>query len=173
MPNANERKKADAGKRRQAAVARAHASPVIASRHLTRNDEGKTRPVTIRVRRPVRTADVEVCAFEVTGLLEPYRDYAYGVDSMQALLLAMSAITKALQPHRADLSWLGEAGWDGMPMAITFDDDLNAQLRADIEAAIRRHERRIARFNAAKAREHGIDLKAFLRKPPPKDRRRK
>jgi hypothetical protein len=104
MPNANDRKKADARKRRQAAVARAKASPVIASRHLTRNDEGKTRRVTIRVRRPGRTAEIEgVCAFEVIGLPEPYRDYAYGVDSMQALLLALSAITKSLQPHRADL----------------------------------------------------------------------
>ena len=172
MPNGNIRKTTSTLKRLTAAGKRAKASAVIASRRLTRTEAGAEHPVTIRVRHPVRTADAEaVCAFEIAGLPEPYRHYTMGVDSMQALLLALSAITNTLREHRADLAWLGGAGDDGMPMAITFDDRINAQLRADIEAAVRRNERRVARLVAAKARELGIDMAALTRKPPPKRRR--
>ena len=78
----------------------------IAERELT--DVETDRSVKIRVERPEQVADDEwCCRFSVEGAEPGSVDRAYGIDSLQALVLALEGVRLAVECRRDQLSWLG------------------------------------------------------------------
>jgi hypothetical protein len=80
---------------------------VIAERRLTlTSDDGVNSEVVVRLGTPLRTPDHPdeyYCPFEIEGLGAIQRQYAAGVDSMQALRLAFKMIGTILHCHRQEL----------------------------------------------------------------------
>jgi hypothetical protein len=88
--------------------------PVIARRRLKLKKRNKTVTLVVRIRQPYLEKRDYVCDYEVIGFAEPIRESAFGVDSLQALLIAITFIQKRLRPYRHQLSWLGSESDDGL-----------------------------------------------------------
>ncbi|MGH7563122.1 MAG: DUF6968 family protein [Gemmatimonadota bacterium] len=88
----------------------------IAERELIDVESGK--PVRIRVERPGQVADDEwCCRFSVEGAAPGSLDRAYGIDSLQALVLALEGIRLAVEGKRDQLSFMdGPPGQLGLPL---------------------------------------------------------
>jgi hypothetical protein len=123
---------------------------VVASRSLLLDGTSK---VTIRIRRPYEAENDFACDYEIRGLGDLDCDPALGVDSLQALFLAVQAIRERLRPYLDRLSWLGNENDDGFPSAMVFRDPLNVRLRQIIEIAERHHEADVAKLVADKMGE--------------------
>jgi hypothetical protein len=88
---------------------------IIAERRLELRRNGRLRPVTVRLRRPQRDplpGGDWMCLVEVDGIpgRRPLVRASYGVDQMQALLLAFQLIRlelRLLQDDGFELTWLG------------------------------------------------------------------
>jgi len=89
--------------------------PAMFERALTLDVRGKTRKVMVRVHKPKRDVlpggDWQ-CDFTISGIpgRRPVTRSSYGVDSMQAALLALQHLRLELryyQAERVDLRWLG------------------------------------------------------------------
>jgi hypothetical protein len=132
---------------------------VVASRSLLLDGTSK---VTIRIRKPYESDDDNfVCDYEVRGLGELDCEPAVGVDSFQALFIAIEAVRYRLKPFLERLSWLGNENDDGFPSAMVFRDPLNVRLRQIIEIAERHHEADVAKFVADKIGERApADVRA-------------
>jgi hypothetical protein len=92
---------------------------ILAERTLTL--AGSKKRVHVRLGRPKkdRLGGDYTCPFIIKGLGKSAVQQASGIDSMQALQLAMQAVRKALLPYAKQLRWVGsEAGSLGFPMAI-------------------------------------------------------
>lgn len=67
------------------------------------------RSVHAFVYAPQRSAttsnDEWECMYEVTGLPEAIQESAHGLDSLQALLCAIQALSRDLETFRKDLKW--------------------------------------------------------------------
>jgi catechol 2,3-dioxygenase-like lactoylglutathione lyase family enzyme len=82
-----------------------------------------------------------------------------GVDSMQALMLAIHGISRYIRHEALDLAWdfdgeLGVPGEVGIPYAILFADGLDpgttystVDLQAQVERALEDHDRQIGKAN--------------------------
>lgn len=105
---------------------------VVAERELSFEPlEGGPSPGTVRFRigRPVERGPEWYCPFEVEGLGERQTDAAYGSDSVQALLLALTKLrvrlgVLALQ-HRGRLEFGGRLG-PGLPSLFEPGEDDDA-----------------------------------------------
>jgi hypothetical protein len=121
---------------------------IIAERTLTLVGS-KTR-VYVRLGRPKkdRISGDYVCPFIIEGLGESMVQQASGIDSMQALQLAMQALRKALLPHARRLRWVGsQPGGVGFPMAIPeiFGVEFSQQLEGMVQRATDRFGRSLER----------------------------
>lgn len=85
-------------------------------RRVLNGVDGRKGAVVVRIGQPVQTAEDEwACPYAISGIgLHGFRR-AFGVDSLQSLLMALEAARVALAPHRARLTWLsGEPGAFGL-----------------------------------------------------------
>lgn len=117
---------------------------IIAERTLTL--AGSKVRVHVRLGRPKkdRIGGDHTCPFIIEGLGESTVQQASGVDSMQALQLAMQAIRKALLPHSKRLRWVGgQAGDVGFPMAIP--EIFGAKFSQQLEGMVLRETDRFGR----------------------------
>jgi hypothetical protein len=86
---------------------------VIAERQLEGRENGNVRPLTVRIGKPFRDEENEDCwycpySIETGGNRRLF--YSAGVDSLQALRIAISMIEADLTSTYAqlDLTWMGE-----------------------------------------------------------------
>ncbi|MGH7571714.1 MAG: DUF6968 family protein [Gemmatimonadota bacterium] len=115
----------------------------IAERELTDVESGK--PVRIRVERPQQVADDEwCCRFSVEGAEHGSLDRAYGIDSLQAFVLALEGIRLAVEGRRDQLSWLGgPSGELGLSrrvpdfLGLKFERGLNELIDCEMAALTR------------------------------------
>lgn len=94
---------------------------VIAERHLEGEHEGRAISVTVRIGTPVPHADgVWVCPYLISSVIEERTFYAGGVDSVQALYLALHMIAADLRyRYRGQkLRWYGREDL-GFPTDVT------------------------------------------------------
>ena len=129
-----------------AASCREHA--VIASRVLEFRDGGAVRKLTVRLRQPYRTKGIFACDYEITGFADPVRRAVHGEDSMQSLLLAITAVQRGLWPFRKKIAWLGDIGDDGFPYRMFFADPSNERMRKLFDLLVDRHDAEQARLYA-------------------------
>jgi hypothetical protein len=83
---------------------------VIAERQLTFKDESSTsKDVRVVLGRPTKSNDMEEysCEVQILGLGDEKVRRIYGIDSMQALQLAIGFISGMLNLYRPGLTWLG------------------------------------------------------------------
>jgi len=109
--------------------------------------ENRRSPATqaglrIGVPRERRTGDFE-CRYEIRGFGKIRRTKVYGVDSVQALTLAVLAV-------RHDLARMDDATWEGMPAYLTLPIVTGACLPKKF---VDRLERAVERVHAAFYRE--------------------
>ena len=88
----------------------------IAARRVFKTPTGKPVVVTLGVPQPVPGSDWG-CALQITGLNTTCRRprYVFGIDSLQALHLAMQAAGMVLESAGQKLEWLGQTDDLGMP----------------------------------------------------------
>jgi hypothetical protein len=116
------------------------ASTIIARRIL--HDKDTEGQVEIIVHQPALDPDttqgIWICRIELSGTsLAPVE--ARGVDSLQALIVGISAIRHTLKTLSKKLSWLGDSGETGLPLIIQDDDeDFIALVENVVEAEHRR-----------------------------------
>jgi len=94
----------------------------VAIRKFKEHKNSREREVTLTISKPqcVRPSEWS-CAFEVMGLkgADVVRQTVYGVDGLQALVLAIEACRIALAKHEKHLSWIGaDRGDCGLPRQI-------------------------------------------------------
>jgi hypothetical protein len=85
------------------------AEHVMAER-LLRFEDPSSSPKTVRVLvgKPVKSGETEyLCETQILGLGDDKARPIYGIDSMQALQLALRFISEMLDHYRANLTWLG------------------------------------------------------------------
>ena len=95
---------------------------VIASREYVLAEMSERVPISIAIGRPAPLPEGEggwYCPFRITGAGDVQRTFAVGEDSVQALLLALSAV-HAILGHRArdgNLMFLGGASGSGITVS--------------------------------------------------------
>ena len=92
----------------------------IAERLLTFEDAaGNRKEITVRLGRPRPAGEDWACAYQIAGFEVPCGLDVYGVDSMQALLLAMKGLSVELhvaaERSGGRLSWLDSSS--GFPVS--------------------------------------------------------
>jgi hypothetical protein len=113
---------------------------VVARREL-RTASGD--PVVVLVGTPVHVGDGWdwVCPFRIEGLGEPADAQAHGIDALQALQLASTAIRGALERSGAPLRWLDSEFWEAgfpRPVEALGVRELEALLHAHLDDATAR-----------------------------------
>jgi hypothetical protein len=102
------------------------------------------RPVVLELEAPVaRRAGTWVCAYRVTGLGRPRAGRATGGDGLEALLQAVDAVRRELEPFEGRLTWTGEPGELGLPTAVP--DFLGADFRRRVARLVRAETERETR----------------------------
>ncbi|HYD46948.1 MAG TPA: hypothetical protein VEB21_01305 [Terriglobales bacterium] len=103
------------------------------------------RPVQVRIGFPAPARRDWRCPYQIVGLGSRRVRYAYGVDSMQALQMALEAVAIELRPHRSQLSWLNTLGLTGLyrPVPIGFGPKFAEQLEERIQKATETVARRL------------------------------
>jgi hypothetical protein len=111
---------------------------IIASRELKLDGE---KSVTLAIREPYACGEDYACECQIVGLGDSKVTTLMGVDSLQALLIAVDALQKQLRPYLNRLSWIGsDEGDDGLPHVIVFRNPLNERLCQVLDVALLRHE---------------------------------
>lgn len=101
-------------------------SRVVATRSF-QNDAGSTVVATV-FEPTMPEEDKWACRFQISGLPTDVDERAYGVDGMQALMMALEGIRVHLERSGATLIWLdGEPGVLGMTPSIPFSYGLKVQ----------------------------------------------
>lgn len=116
--------------------------PIIAERVFEL--DGRQRAVRVRLRKPrrdSRTGD-HWCTFEVSGLARAMRFKVWGIDSLQALQLAMRAAGELLREQGHSLTWCGDQDL-GFPR--TLPSFLSAAASSRLERMIDRELEKEAR----------------------------
>jgi hypothetical protein len=83
---------------------------VIAERQLTlKSDSTPDKEVRVVVGKPTQSEDRDYyCQVQIVGLADENVRSIYGLDSMQALQLALRFISTQLEEHRNVLYWVGD-----------------------------------------------------------------
>jgi hypothetical protein len=91
----------------------------VAARRVFRSAKGKPVVLTIGVPQPIPGSDWG-CLLQISGLNTSLRRprYVFGIDSLQALHLAMQCADAVLESARPRLAWLGDQGDLGMPKFV-------------------------------------------------------
>ncbi len=88
----------------------------------------------------MRTPDEWACPFRIVGLDHEISEYGIGVDSLQAIMMAIEGIATYLRSSGRTLSWLGMPGETGirrqipMMMGAEFANEIEAHIDAKIDA---------------------------------------
>lgn len=145
---------------------------IIASRVL-HEENARNDPITVVVGAPRRVeADHWLCPYRIEGIVDSDIEFGYGVDAIQALLLALAGIRRHLERTKRRFVFFGDN--HGIPMQISTDYGKNFERR--IERAIDRERKRIqfdklrqwkAEIVAGEARLK--DLKEFVGRWPQPD----
>ena len=94
------------------------------------------RPVLLELDAPApRPGGTWVCAYRIRGLGRVRAGRANGADGIEALLLAVEAVRRELEPFGPRLTWTGEPGELGLPTAVP--DFLGAEFRRRVERMVR------------------------------------
>lgn len=123
--------------------------PIIAERVFEL--DGRQRAVRLRIRKPrrdPRTGD-HWCTFEVSGLTEAMGFNIWGVDSLQALQLAIRAAGELLREKGHELTWCEDQDL-GFPKM--YPSLLSAAAQSRIERMIDREAEKEARPPRGKRR---------------------
>lgn len=122
--------------------------PIIAIRDLRVAEGGTVATVILRTPQPDDEGEWE-CRFTISGLANPVFQSAYGIDAMQALILAIESIRLALAAAPESLSWEGENGDPGFPRFVPtyFGPEFSAHISRIIDAES-------ARFSEELERKH-------------------
>lgn len=108
---------------------------VIAERTLRRCDTGA--PVVVKVFKPVPHPEGDwACGFEISGLDEPVRHRAIGVDSMQALRLSFQGIRAELEASGVPLAYESDTPGSTGFERFHLDEDVNALFEHLLEIEI-------------------------------------
>ena len=124
----------------------------IAARRVYKAASGKPVVVTLGVPHPVPGSDWG-CPVQITGLNTTWRRprYVFGIDSFQALHLAMQGAGAVLESARQKLEWLGETDDLGMPKFLPWlPKPQQARLERVVERELRKLVRRAERAHKAK-----------------------
>lgn len=115
-------------------------------------DAGRgNRSITITLGLPRRAGKDWLCPYGITGLGKRISKDVFGVDAIQAILLAMEAIRLDLEKTGRRLSWLGEDGETGFPRLVpTF---FGAEFAARVNRIIDLEVSRLARALESKHRK--------------------
>jgi hypothetical protein len=119
----------------------------IAARRVFKSPDGRPVVLTIGVPEPVPGSDWG-CALQITGLDTGWRRprYAFGIDALQALHLAMLCAGTVLESTRMKLEWLGQTEDLGMPRFLpTFPPPYRDRFQAILDREATRLWRRIER----------------------------
>jgi len=106
----------------------------IAMRTLIDSQDPDTA-VTVSIDNPIQVGDDWACTFRIDGM--GIEEQAHGVDSLQALLLAVEGARRALQQSGRTLTWTiggqpaGETGDTGLPRQVPTIVDLAERDRID------------------------------------------
>lgn len=115
-------------------------SRVLASRELQGGDEGRT--VTVALGFPERDPQGPdwMCPFHITGLDKTIASAGYGVDTLQALIVALERIRIELEGTGLTFSWLGIAGETGIPRLVpmAFGPEFAARISRHIDREVER-----------------------------------
>jgi hypothetical protein len=125
----------------------------IAARRVYKAASGKSVVVTLGVPQAVPGSDWG-CPLQITGLNTVWRrpKYVFGIDSFQALHLAMQGAGLVLESERQTLEWLGQTEDLGMPKFLPWlPKAQQKRLEALIEREITRWLRRAERAHKAKS----------------------
>ena len=119
----------------------------IAARRVYRAPSGKPVVVTLGVPQPVPGSDWG-CPLQITGLNTTWRrpKYVFGIDSFQALHLAIQDAGVVLESARQKLEWLGQTEDLGMPKFLPWlpkpqQDRLETMIEHEVTKSLRRAER--------------------------------
>lgn len=117
--------------------------PVISSRRLWSTLKGKRTFATAEIGKPRRQGRNWICPFWVSNIQMQEVCYAYGVDSLQALVLALEGIRKVLDNSGRVWSWIhAEEGETGMPRHVPMG--FGRKFASEIEAYIERKTKKFA-----------------------------
>lgn len=113
----------------------------VATRQL-RTAEGKS--LELRIGQPEPDGRDWACPFQILGLGEGKVEHAYGVDALQALLLAAEAARIEIASSGESVEWLGRPG-SGIPRPIlgVLGPDFEAHLHAVVDREVEEHVRRL------------------------------
>lgn len=99
---------------------------IILNRTLVYTSSDKNFNVNITVSLPIRGKRDWSCAYEITWPDKPRRGFGYGIDSAQAMILALQAIGTDLYTsdyHRSgQLRWGAPGSGYGFPVPSTIRD---------------------------------------------------
>jgi len=124
----------------------------IAARRVFRSPNGKPVVLTIGVPQPVPGSDWG-CELQITGLNSSWRrpKYVFGIDSIQALHLAMECAGAVLESAKLELEWLGQREDLGMPKFLpALPKPQRDRLEAMVEREAIKFWRRTERAHKAK-----------------------
>ena len=126
----------------------------IAARRVFKAPSGKPVVVTLGVPQAVPGSDWG-CALQITGLNTTWRRpkyvFVFGIDSFQALHLAMQGAGVVLESAGQKLEWLGQTEDLGMPKFLPWlPKPQQARLEAIVERELTKWVRRAERAHKAK-----------------------
>jgi hypothetical protein len=124
----------------------------IAARRVYRAPSGKPVVVTLGVPQPVPGSDWG-CPLQITGLNTTWRrpKYVFGIDSFQALHLAMQGAGVVLESAKKKLEWMGQTEDLGIPKFLPWlPKPQQARLEAIVERELTKWVRRAERAHKAK-----------------------
>ncbi|HZI11083.1 MAG TPA: hypothetical protein VE153_11905 [Myxococcus sp.] len=116
--------------------------PIVAERHF--DLDGRVKAVRVRIGKPRRDPKTGNywCTFAVSGLGRGMSFMVWGVDSLQALQLAMRAAGELLREEGQGLTWCGESD---LGFARTLPAFLSLPAQSRIERVIDRELKRFER----------------------------
>lgn len=115
-------------------------SSLIAVRDLRAVGRDSVVTVALRAPSPDPEGDWE-CMYTVNGLDEPHVDSAKGIDSIQALIMALEGIRIVLERSGESFSWEGGEGEAGFPrfVPMAFGAEFSAELSRTIDHEVAKH----------------------------------
>jgi hypothetical protein len=125
----------------------------IAARRVFKTPSGKPVVVTLGVPQAVPGSDWG-CPLQITGLNTIWRrpKYVFGIDSFQALHLAIQGAGVVLESAKQKVEWLGQSEDLGLPKFLPWlPKPQQARLEAIIEREIAKWVRRAERAHKAKS----------------------
>ena len=125
----------------------------IAARRVFKAPSGRPVVVTLGVPEAVPGSDWG-CPLQITGLNTTWRrpKYVFGIDSFQALHLAIQGAGVVLESAKQKLEWLGQTEDLGLPKFLPWlPKPQQARIEAIVEREIAKWVRRAERAHKAKS----------------------